>query len=108
MTDEKPLLSVLRGKPTPVPPLWLMRQAGRYLPEYREIRAKAASFLDFCYSPAAAAEATLQPIRRFGFDAAILFSDILVIPDALGQKVSFETGEGPSSSRSKRRRTWRG
>ena len=72
-----------------------MRQAGRYLPEYREIRSKAPSFLDFCYSPALAAEATLQPIRRFGFDAAILFSDILVIPDALGQSVSFESGEGP-------------
>ncbi len=95
MNNEKPLLSVLRGKTTADPPLWLMRQAGRYLPEYRELRAKSASFLDFCYSPAAAAEATLQPIRRFGFDAAILFSDILVIPDALGQKVSFESGAGP-------------
>ena len=72
-----------------------MRQAGRYLPEYREIRAKAESFLDFCYTPAFTVEATLQPIRRFGFDAAILFSDILVVPDALGQAVSFETGEGP-------------
>jgi uroporphyrinogen decarboxylase len=95
MNNEKPLLSVLRGKTTANPPLWLMRQAGRYLPEYRALRAKSASFLDFCYSPAAAAEATLQPIRRFGFDAAILFSDILVIPDALGQKVSFESGAGP-------------
>jgi uroporphyrinogen decarboxylase len=95
MSEEKPLLSVLRGKPQNHPPIWLMRQAGRYLPEYREIRAKAASFLDFCYSPVAAAEVTLQPIRRFGFDAAILFSDILVIPDALGIKVSFETGAGP-------------
>ena len=76
-------------------PIWLMRQAGRYLPEYREIRATAPSFLDFCYSPRLAAEATLQPIRRFGMDAAILFSDILVVPDALGQDVSFETGEGP-------------
>ena len=72
-----------------------MRQAGRYLPEYREIRGRAASFLDFCYTPAFAVEATLQPIRRFGFDAAILFSDILVIPDALGQTVAFESGEGP-------------
>ena len=72
-----------------------MRQAGRYLPEYREIRTRAASFLDFCFTPALAAEATLQPIRQFGFDAAILFSDILVIPVALGQAVSFEEGRGP-------------
>jgi uroporphyrinogen decarboxylase len=72
-----------------------MRQAGRYLPEYKNIRAKAASFLDFCYSPTLATEATLQPIRRFHFDAAILFSDILVVPDAFGQKVSFESGNGP-------------
>ena len=95
MSSEKPLLSVLSGKTAAFPPIWLMRQAGRYLSEYREIREKAASFLDFCYDPVLAAEATLQPIRRFGFDAAILFSDILVIPDALGQQVSFETGEGP-------------
>ncbi len=73
----------------------MMRQAGRYLPEYRALRAKAPSFLDFCYNPDLAAEATLQPVKRFGFDAAILFSDILVVPDALGQRVSFETGEGP-------------
>src|SRR6201990_3322036 len=72
-----------------------MRQAGRHLPAYPALRAPATPFLDFCYSPKVAAEATLQPIRRFGFDAAILFSDILVIPDALGQKVSFESGEGP-------------
>ncbi len=91
----KPLLRALDGEVLPHAPIWLMRQAGRYLPEYRELRASAPSFLDFCYTPQKAAEVTLQPIRRFGFDAAILFSDILVVPDALGQKVSFETGEGP-------------
>jgi len=95
MRGDKPLLSVLRGDVREIPPIWLMRQAGRYLPEYRELRAKSSSFLEFCYTPARAAEATLQPVRRFGFDAAILFSDILVVPDALGQKVSFETGSGP-------------
>jgi uroporphyrinogen decarboxylase len=89
------LLRVLRGETINPAPIWLMRQAGRYLPEYRAIRAKANSFLEFCYTPALATEATLQPIRRFGFDAAILFSDILVVPDALGQNVWFETGEGP-------------
>ncbi len=100
MTDATPkttpkFLRALAGEPVWPPPLWLMRQAGRYLPEYRQIRTEAASFLDFCYSPKKTVEATLQPIRRFGFDAAILFSDILVIPDALGQKVGFESGEGP-------------
>ena len=88
-------LRALSGETVWPPPLWLMRQAGRYLPEYRAMRAQTPSFLDFCYNPKATVEATLQPIRRFGFDAAILFSDILVIPDALGQAVSFETGEGP-------------
>lgn len=94
-TSAKPILRVLAGEPVWPPPLWVMRQAGRYLPEYREIRATASSFLDFCYTPRLAAEATLQPIRRFGFDAAIMFSDILVVPDALGAKVSFVENEGP-------------
>jgi uroporphyrinogen decarboxylase len=85
----------LNGEKTSVPPIWLMRQAGRYLPEYRAIREKTESFLDLCFDPRRATEVTLQPIRRFGFDAAILFSDILVVPHALGQRVTFETGEGP-------------
>src|SRR6476619_4186816 len=94
-SSNKPFLQTLDGLTTSRPPLWMMRQAGRYLPEYREIRASVPTFLDFCYSPKLAAEATLQPIRRFGFDAAILFSDILVVPDALGQSVQFTHGEGP-------------
>jgi uroporphyrinogen decarboxylase len=92
---SKKFIQACAGQTFAQPPLWLMRQAGRYLPEYREIRASVPTFLDFCYAPKLAAEATLQPIRRFGFDAAILFSDILVVPDALGQHVSFEQGEGP-------------
>jgi uroporphyrinogen decarboxylase len=94
-TDDKLLIRALRGKELKHPPIWLMRQAGRYLPEYRGTRAAAGSFLDLCYNPALATEVTLQPIRRFGFDAAILFSDILVVADALGQKVGFEEGRGP-------------
>lgn len=93
--NEPALLQVLKGQAINPPPIWLMRQAGRYLAEYRELRAKAESFLDLCYTPKRATEVTLQPIRRFGFDAAILFSDILVVPDALGQKVVFQEGEGP-------------
>ncbi len=92
---EKLLLRSLKGERLARPPVWLMRQAGRYLPEYREIRAKAGSFLDLCYNPRLATEVTLQPIRRFGFDAAILVSDILVVADGLGQKVGFEEGRGP-------------
>jgi uroporphyrinogen decarboxylase len=93
--QTKPFLKVMSGEACFPPPIWLMRQAGRYLPEYQVLRAKASSFLDFCYTPALVAEATLQPVRRFGFDAAILFSDILLIPDALGQKVAFDPTEGP-------------
>jgi uroporphyrinogen decarboxylase len=89
------LLKVLAGRACEIPPMWMMRQAGRYLPEYRETRKRAGSFLELCYTPAMAAEVTLQPIRRFGFDAAILFADILVVPDALGQQVRFLEGEGP-------------
>ncbi|MGK2285406.1 uroporphyrinogen decarboxylase [Pedomonas sp. V897] len=93
--ETKPLLRVLAGERLDPPPVWLMRQAGRYLGEYREVRARAGSFLDLCYTPDLAAEVTLQPIRRFGFDAAILFSDILVVPHALGQTLWFAEGEGP-------------
>lgn len=97
-SESKPLLRVLRGEALDTPPVWLMRQAGRYLPEYREMRAKAGSFLDLCYTPEMAAEVTVQPIRRFGMDGAILFADILLIPQALGLDLTFAEGEGPRLS----------
>ena len=94
----KLLLRALAGETLPTPPIWMMRQAGRYLPEYRATRAEAGDFLSLCYNPELAAEVTLQPIRRFGFDAAILFADILLLPQALGADVWFVTGEGPRLS----------
>lgn len=95
MQDEKPLLAAVKGVRQQRPPIWIMRQAGRYLPEYRAVRAKADGFLDLCFRPELATEVTLQPLKRFPLDGAILFSDILVIPHALGQSVRFEVGEGP-------------
>lgn len=95
---EKTILRALKGEVLPTPPIWMMRQAGRYLPEYRATRAQAGDFLKLCYNPELAAEVTLQPIRRYGFDAAILFADILLICQALGADLWFETGEGPRLS----------
>ena len=95
MQEEKKLIRVLNGEHSDPPPIWMMRQAGRYLPEYRALRANAGSFWKMCMTPELASEITLQPIRRFGFDAAIIFSDILVVPAALGVPVEFEDGVGP-------------
>jgi uroporphyrinogen decarboxylase len=94
-TNKKLLLQAIRGETVTRPPIWLMRQAGRYLAEYRKVRSQEKNFLKFCYSPDFAVEVTLQPLTRFGLDAAILFSDILVVPDALGQNVAFHEGKGP-------------
>jgi uroporphyrinogen decarboxylase len=96
MTEAKPLLATLKGERQDIPPVWLMRQAGRYLPEYRALRAEKGGFLALVNDSAAAAEVTLQPVRRFGFDGVILFSDILMVPNALGQALSFGVGEGPA------------
>ncbi|MCV6585880.1 MAG: uroporphyrinogen decarboxylase [Marinibacterium sp.] len=98
MADQKKLLRALAGEVQDTPPIWMMRQAGRYLPEYRATRAQAGDFLSLCYNPELAAEVTLQPIRRYGFDAAILFADILLVPQALGADLWFVTGEGPRLS----------
>jgi len=106
-TADRPLLAVLKGERRDPPPVWLMRQAGRYLPEYRALRADKGGFLELCYDPDCAAEVTLQPIRRFGFDGAILFSDILVVPHAMGQKLWFEAGEGPRLAPTIEKDEWR-
>jgi uroporphyrinogen decarboxylase len=95
INQKRVMLRVLSGERVRTPPIWLMRQAGRYLPEYRKVRAQAGDFLTLCYTPELAAEVTLQPIRRFGFDASIVFADILLVPHALGQNVWFVTGKGP-------------
>ena len=98
MAPQKTILRALAGETLPTPPIWMMRQAGRYLPEYKATRAQAGDFLSLCYNPDLAAEVTLQPIRRYGFDAAILFADILLLPQALGADLWFVTGEGPRLS----------
>jgi len=98
MSKDKKILRALAGETLPTPPIWMMRQAGRYLPEYKATRAQAGDFLSLCYNPALAAEVTFQPIRRYGFDAAILFADILLVPQALGADLWFVTGEGPRLS----------
>ena len=98
MKQSKPILRALSGEILSTPPIWMMRQAGRYLPEYRATRAEAGDFLSLCYNSDLATEVTLQPIRRYGFDASILFADILLLPQALGADLWFVTGEGPRLS----------
>jgi len=107
MAQTKKLLRSLAGEVLDTPPIWMMRQAGRYLPEYRATRAQAGDFLSLCYNPELAAEVTLQPIRRYGFDAAILFADILLIPQALGADLWFVTGEDRACPPSPRQTKWR-
>ena len=97
-TNDKLIIRALNGEKLTTPPIWMMRQAGRYLPEYKATRSLAGDFLSLCYNPKLATEVTLQPIRRYDFDAAILFADILLIPQALGAKLWFVTGEGPRLS----------
>ena len=95
VSNTQSLMNVLAGRKSKRRPIWFMRQAGRYLPEYRKLREQAGSFLELCYSPELAAEVTLQPLRRYDLDAAIIFADILVVPHAMGNGLSFVEGEGP-------------
>jgi uroporphyrinogen decarboxylase len=106
MTTQKTILRALAGETLATPPIWMMRQAGRYLPEYRATRAQAGDFLSLCYNSELAAEVTLQPIRKYDFDASILFADILLVPQALGADLWFVTAKAPVCPQSPRRRSW--